>query len=77
MKRYSYGERDYAFGQRMLTLRTRLVAGCDAGPGPDLHGVGFGLGTLAVGVVAAVATLAARRHPQADQHEPVAGSKAA
>ena len=24
MKRYSYGERDYAFGQRMLTLRTRL-----------------------------------------------------
>src|SRR5260370_12644042 len=24
MKRYSYAERDYAFGQRMLTLRTRL-----------------------------------------------------
>jgi transcriptional regulator with XRE-family HTH domain len=24
MKRYSYGERDYAFGQRMLSLRTRL-----------------------------------------------------
>ncbi len=24
MKRYSYGERDYAFGQMMLTLRTRI-----------------------------------------------------
>jgi transcriptional regulator with XRE-family HTH domain len=24
MKRFSYGERDYAFGQRMLTLRTSL-----------------------------------------------------
>jgi hypothetical protein len=64
---------------RFFTIKwlRRLIAGCDAGPGPDLHGVGFGLGTLAVGVVAAVATLAARRHPQADQHEPVAGSKAA
>jgi hypothetical protein len=25
MKRSSYGERDYAFGQSMLTLRTTLV----------------------------------------------------
>ena len=24
MKRFSYSERDYAFGQRMLTLRTRI-----------------------------------------------------
>ncbi len=24
MKRYSYGERDYAFGQMMLTLRTTI-----------------------------------------------------
>jgi transcriptional regulator with XRE-family HTH domain len=24
MKRFSYGERDYAFGQRMLTLRTTI-----------------------------------------------------
>ncbi len=24
MKRYSYGERDYAFGQMILTLRTRI-----------------------------------------------------
>ena len=24
MKRYSYGERDYAFGQEMLTLRTSI-----------------------------------------------------
>jgi hypothetical protein len=24
MKRFSYGERDYAFGQRMLTLRTAI-----------------------------------------------------
>ena len=24
MKRYSYGERDYAFGQAMLTLRTHI-----------------------------------------------------
>ena len=24
MKRYSYGERDYSFGQRMLSLRTRI-----------------------------------------------------
>jgi len=24
VKRFSYGERDYAFGQRMLTLRTAL-----------------------------------------------------
>jgi DNA-binding XRE family transcriptional regulator len=24
MKRYSYGERDYAFGQAMLTLRTTI-----------------------------------------------------
>ena len=24
MKRYSYGERDYSFGQRMLTLRTNI-----------------------------------------------------
>ena len=24
MKRYSYGERDYTFGQMMLTLRTNI-----------------------------------------------------
>jgi putative oxidoreductase len=49
----------------------------DAALGLDLHGIWFGLGALALGGVAALLTLAVRRHPQADQHEPVAGPKAA
>jgi hypothetical protein len=48
----------------------------DAALGWDLHGTGFGLAALALGGVAALLTLAARRHPEAGQNEPVAGSKA-
>ena len=33
VKKSSYGERDYAFGQRMLTLRTSICGHCgETGP---------------------------------------------
>jgi len=48
----------------------------DATLGWDLHGTEFGLAALALGGVAALLTLAVRRHPGAGQGEPVAGSTA-
>ena len=48
----------------------------DAALGWDLHGTGYGLAALALGGVAALLTLAARRRPEAGHSDPVAESSA-
>ena len=49
----------------------------DAALGLDLSGTWFGLAALVLGGVAALLTLAVRRHPEVGHSEPVAGSEAA